>query len=96
MPFESIKRQMVAVQESSEGKTMIAVRESEREMAQMFQRYTRTTTHDGTRTGRPWNKIKVQEPVGDGRYRIVVVMIAGRVLPEPYETIDTLAHALRH
>jgi hypothetical protein len=63
------------------------------EMGTFFQRYTHITTHDGTKTGRPWNKVKVQEPVGDGQYLVKVLMLHGVVLPEPFETVDTLAHA---
>lgn len=72
----------------------VRVNQTYPQMEKPFQRYTHTTTHDGTKTGRPWNKVKVQEPLGDGRYRVVVLMLHGVVLPEPFETIDSLAHVL--
>ena len=63
-------------------------------MGRFFERYTYTTTHDGTPSGRPWTKVKVQDYIGDGRYLVKVLMLRGHRLAEPYETVDTLAHVL--
>ena len=59
-----------------------------------FQRYTLTTTSDGTRTGRPRNRVAVQERLGEGKYLMLVLMLAGVELPEPFETIDSIANVV--
>jgi hypothetical protein len=65
------------------------------EPAPYFQRYTHTTTMDGTRTGKARNRVSVLEPMGNGEYRVKVLMIAGVELPEPFITIGTLSSILR-
>jgi hypothetical protein len=49
--------------------------------ANYFQRYTLTSTHGGTRGGKPRNKMVVLATMGRNKYRIEVLMLAGEVLP---------------